>query len=115
MPQSFAKRVTLFKKCVEAILVDQPKLKDELITIINDASSARGHRDEIIHGQWHLGRKKGNIGTAVTIFKSRPKMKVDAKIMSSHQIESVAIQISKISARLIWWKEMNVTFNSERE
>ena len=115
VPQSFAKRVELFKKCAEVILVDQPKLKDELIKIINDASSARGYRDDIIHGQWRLGRKKGNIGTAVTVFKSRPKIKVDTKNMSSNQIESVAVQISKISARLIWWMEMNVSFSSEHE
>ena len=115
VPQQFARRVKLFKRCAEAVLHDQPSLKNELIAIINDASSARGQRDDVIHGQWHLGRKKGNIGAAVTIVKSQSKIKVTVKNMSSDQIESVAVLISKISARLIWWKEMNVTFASEHD
>ena len=40
------------------LLNDQPDLQKELIDTINEASSTRGQRYDVIHGHWHLGRKK---------------------------------------------------------
>ena len=59
MPQAFDRRAKLFRDCAKQLLNDQPDLQKELIDIINEASSARGQRDDVIHGHWHLGRKKG--------------------------------------------------------
>jgi hypothetical protein len=59
MPQAFDRRAKLFRDCAKQLLNDQPDLQNELIDIINEASSARGQRDDVIHGHWHLGRKKG--------------------------------------------------------
>jgi hypothetical protein len=58
MPQAFDRRAKLFRACAKQLLNDQPDLQKELIDIINEASSARGQRDDVIHGHWHLGRKK---------------------------------------------------------
>jgi hypothetical protein len=107
-PQSFDRRAELFRQCAERLLNDQPQLQEELVTIINDACSARGHRDDVIHGQWHLGRKHGTLGTAVTIIKRRPKFKVRIQNMSDQQIENAASTISAVTARLIWWRTINV-------
>jgi hypothetical protein len=112
IPQSFERRAGLFRQCAERLLCDQPRLREELITIINDACSARGHRDNVIHGQWHLARKNGGIGTAVTVIKRRPKFKANIQNMSNQQVEDVAATISKVTARLIWWREMNVHFEA---
>jgi hypothetical protein len=109
MPQSFDRRAKLFRECAKLLLHDQPDLQKQLIAIVNDATSARGQRDKVIHGQWHLGRKKGKLGTAVTVINRRPKFKAQLQNMSDDQVEGVAATISAVTARLIWWREMNVT------
>ena len=63
----------------------------------------------MIHGHWHLGRKKGKLGTAVTVIKRRPKFEVRIENMSDQQVEDVASAISMVTARLMWWRTMNVT------
>jgi hypothetical protein len=113
MPQSFDRRASLFRHCAKTLLAGQPKLRDQLISIINDACSIRGHRDNVIHGQWHLGRKKRQLGSAVTIIKQRPKFSAHLRHMSAEQIEEVAAKISIATARLIWWREMNVSYGSQ--
>ena len=62
----------------------------------------------MIHGQWHLGRKKGKLGTAVTVIKRRPKFEARIQNMSDQQVEDVASTISMVTARLMWWRAMNV-------
>jgi hypothetical protein len=109
-PQAFDRRAKLFRDCAKITLRDQPSLREGLTAIINDACSARGHRDSVIHGQWHLGRKKG---AAVTIINQRPKFKAEIKNMSSEQIEDVAATISQVTSRLIWWRTMNVTYQEQ--
>jgi len=108
VPQSFDRRAKLFRECAKILLHDQPELLKQLIAIINDATSARKKRDDVIHGQWHLGRKKGKIGTAVTVVKQRPKFKAQLQHMSAAQVEDVAATISIVTAKLIWWAQMNV-------
>jgi len=108
VPQSFDRRAKLFRECAKILLHDQPDLQKQLIAIINDATSARKKRDDVIHGQWHLGRKKGKIGTAVTVVKQRPKFKAQLQHMSAAQVEDVAATISIVTAKLIWWAQMNV-------
>lgn len=61
MPQSFDRRAKLFRRCAGILLGDQPDLQKRLISIINGATSARSKRDDVIHGQWHLGRKRENL------------------------------------------------------
>jgi hypothetical protein len=68
-PTRFLNPLIVALGCSDNALSDQPGL----IAIINDARSARGHRDKVIRGQWHLGRKKGKLGTAITVIKRRPK------------------------------------------
>lgn len=97
MPQSFDRRAKLFRECAKLLLHDHPDLRKQLIAIINDATSARKKRDDVIHGQWHLGRKKYKIGTAVTVVKQRPQFKAQLQHMSDAQVE-----------KLIWWPQMNV-------
>jgi hypothetical protein len=108
IPQSFGLRAELLRQCAERLLGDQPRLRENLISIINDALSARGHRDKVIHGQWHLGRKKGKLGTAVTVINLRPKFRAQIENMSDQQIEGVAAVISDVSARLMWWRAVNM-------
>jgi hypothetical protein len=62
----------------------------------------------VVHGQWHLGRKKAKLGTAVTVIRRRPKFKARIKNMSDQQVEDAASTISLVTARLMWWGEMNV-------
>jgi hypothetical protein len=108
MPQAFDRRAKLFRDCAKQLLNDQPDLQKELIDIINEASSARGQRDDVIHGHWHLGRKKGELGTAVTVINKRPSFKAKLKNMSADQVEDVAANISQVTAKLIWWRTINV-------
>ncbi|MHB0767056.1 hypothetical protein ACYCVF_15500 [Bradyrhizobium sp. 1.29L] len=108
MPQSFDRRAKLFRECAKLLLHDQPNLRKQLIAIINDATSARKKRDDVIHGQWHLGRKKGKVGTAVTVVKQRPQFKAQLQHMSDAQVENVAATISEVTLKLIWWAQMNV-------
>jgi hypothetical protein len=108
MPQSFDRRAKLFRECAELLLHDQPDLRKQLIAIINDATSARKKRDDVIHGQWHLGRKRGKIGTAVTVVKQRPQFKAQLQHMSDAQVENIAATISEVTLKLIWWAQMNV-------
>lgn len=108
IPQAFDRRAGLLEQCAERLLSDQPQLREQLIAIIDDARSARGHRDRVIHGQWHLGRKKGKLGTAVTVIKRRPKFEARIQNMSDQQVEDVASTISMVTARLMWWRAMNV-------
>jgi hypothetical protein len=89
-------------------LHDQPDLQKQIIAIINEATSVRGQRDKVIHGQWHLGRKKGELGTAVTVINRRPKFKAQLQHMSAAQVEDVAAAISIVTLKLIWWSQMNV-------
>jgi hypothetical protein len=107
-PQSFDRRAELLRRCAERLLSGQSRLRKELIGIVNDACSARGHRDKVIHGEWHLGRKKRKLGTAVTVIRRRPKFTARIENMSDQQVEDVASTISVVTARLIWWREMNV-------
>lgn len=72
---------------------DQPDLRDELIGIVNDATSARGQRDDVIHGHCHLGRKKGQLGTVVTVVNRHPNFKAKPMNMSADQVEDVAATI----------------------
>jgi hypothetical protein len=112
-PIRFLKRLTVGPGCSSnapsRLLSDQLQLREQLIATINDACSARGHRDKVIHGQWHLGRKKGKLGTAVTVIKRRPKFEARIQNMSDQQVEDVASTISIVTARLMWWRTMNVT------
>jgi hypothetical protein len=108
MPQAFDRRAKLFRECAKILLHDQPDLKKQITTIINEATSARGQRDKVIHGQWHLGRKKGKLGTAVTVINRRQKFKAQLQHMSAAQVEDVAATISIATAKLIWWAQMNV-------
>lgn len=109
IPQAFDRRAGLLRQCAERLLNDQAQLREGLIAIINDACSVRGHRDNVIHGQWHLGRKKGKLGTAVSVIKRRPKFEASVRNVSAHQVEDVASNISEVTARLMWWHTMNVT------
>ena len=108
IPQAFDRRAKLFRECAGLVLHDQPDLQKELIDIVNEASSARGQRDDVIHGHWHLGRKKGQLGTAVTVVKRRPNFNAKLKNMSADQVEDVAANISQVTAKLIWWRTINV-------
>jgi hypothetical protein len=112
VPQAFDRRARLFRDCAKLLLHDQPDLQKQLISIINDATSARRQRDKVIHGQWHLGRKKGKLGTAVTVINRRPKFKGQVHQMSNDQVEGVAATISVVTAKLIWWREMNVHYET---
>ncbi|SNT30470.1 hypothetical protein SAMN05216374_3043 [Tardiphaga sp. OK246] len=113
MPQAFDRRAKLFRGCVNLLLSDQPDLLKEISGIVNDATSARGQRDKVVHGQWHLGRKKGKLGTAVTTVRRRPEFKMELQNMSAEQVENVAAEISNVSCRLIWWAQMNIRDGSE--
>ena len=106
MPQAFDRRAALFRKCATILLKEHPKLLHQIVRIINDACSVRGHRDNVIHGQWHPGRR----GTAVTVIRARPKFSARERHMSDPDIEEIAAQISVVTARLIWWREMNVDY-----
>lgn len=108
IPQAFDRRAKLFRDCAKLVLHDRLDLQKELIGIINDASSARGQRDDVIHGHWHLGRKKGQLGTAVTVINRLPNFKAQLKNMSTDQVENVAANISQVTAKLIWWRTINV-------
>lgn len=108
IPQSFDRRAKLFRECVHILLSDQPDLLKQIMDIVNDATSARGHRDKVVHGQWHLGRKKGKLGTAVTTVRRRPEFKMQLQNMSADQVENVAAEISNISLKLILWAQMNI-------
>lgn len=112
IPQAFDRRAKLFRDCAKLALHDQPDLRNDLIGIINEATSARSQRDDVIHGHWHLGRKRGRIGTAVTVVKRRPDFKVRSKNMSADQIADVAATISQVTAKLIWWRTLNVKDSS---
>jgi hypothetical protein len=109
IPQSFDRRAGLLRQCVERLLSDQARLREQLIAIINEACSARGHRDKVIHGQWHLRRKNGNLGTAVTVIKRRPNSRPVFRTCRINKFEDVASTISVMTARLIWWQARNVT------
>jgi len=108
IPQAFDRRAKLFRDCAALALDDQPRLRDDLVGIINEATSARGQRDDVIHGHWHLGRKKGHLGPAVTVINRRPNFKARLKNMSANQVEDVAPTISQITAKFIWWRTINV-------
>jgi hypothetical protein len=108
IPQAFDRRAKLFRDCAALVLHYQPGLRDELIGLVNEATSARGQRDDVIHGHWHLGRKRGRLGTAVTVINRRPDFKAKLKNMSADQVEDVAATISQVTAKLIWWRTMNV-------
>jgi hypothetical protein len=41
IPQAFDRRAGLLKQCAERLLSDQPRLREQLIAIIDDAGSAR--------------------------------------------------------------------------
>jgi hypothetical protein len=109
--QAFDRRARLLRQCAERLLSDQLQLREGLIAIINDACSTRGHRDNVIRCQWHLGRKKGKLGTAVTVIKRRPKFEAHIQNMSAQQVEDVASTISEVTARLIWWRDMNIVID----
>jgi hypothetical protein len=51
VPQAFDRRAKLFRECAKLLLHNQPALQKQLVSIINDATSARGQRDKVIHGQ----------------------------------------------------------------
>jgi hypothetical protein len=113
IPQSFARRAGLLRLCAERLLSDQPRLREELIAIVNDARSARGHRDKVIHGEWHLG-KNGKLGTAVTIIERRPMFEAHIQNMSDQQLEDVASSISVVTARLMAYRDALPLFNAGR-
>jgi hypothetical protein len=108
IPQAFDRRAKLFRECAKLLLHDHPDLQKQIIAIINEATSVRGQRDKVIHGQWHLGRKKGKLGTAVTVINRRPKFKAQLQHMSAAQVEDVAAAISIVTLKLIWRSQMNV-------
>lgn len=76
-------------------LNDQPDLRDELIGIVNDATSARGQRGDVIHGHRHLGRKKRQLSTARTVINRRPDVKAKLKNMPPDQVEDVPPRFRK--------------------
>jgi hypothetical protein len=40
-----------------------------------------------------------------------PKMAAPIQNMSAQQVEDVASTISEVTARLMWWREMNIVIN----
>lgn len=108
IPQAFDRRTKLSRDCTALISHDQIDLRNELSDIINEATSAHGQRNDVTHGHWHLGRKKGRLGTTVTIINRRPNFKTRLKNMSADQVEDVVATISQVTAKSIWWRTMNV-------
>jgi hypothetical protein len=108
--QSFKNRMTNLREVSKALLENQEKPLDEIIDIITDASSLRGFRDDIIHGQWKLHRKGPVLTPGIIATNRYPSYKVRKMKFTYKKAEEVAAKISRVTLRVIAWRLNYVKF-----
>jgi len=108
--QSFKSRMSNLKEASELLLKDQEQPLKEIKGIITDASSLRGFRDDIVHGQWKLRRKGENLSPGIRAIKSFPTYKTREMKFTYEKAEDVAVKISRVSVRVMGWRLKYVRF-----
>lgn len=108
--QSFQRRMECLRVVAKVVLLQQADELDELLSIAADASSLRGYRDDIIHGEWKLHRKgaRGTLTTGMRVLSQRPTRILREIPFSAAKVERVACKIAATTLRLIVWTERNV-------
>jgi hypothetical protein len=101
--QSFQRRVEHVRKAARIILADHPVALKSLLKIVQDASSLRGFRDDIIHGHWKLHRSRGKLSTGLRVFNQAPNFKVREMAFSAEKAEDIAAKISVANLQLTLW------------
>jgi hypothetical protein len=96
------------RKAARVVLIDRPNELSEILKIAEQASSLRGFRDDIVHGQWKLHRPGGKLTSGVRIFKQFPSPKVRELAFSYEKAEDVAAKISVVTVKLVMWCHRNV-------
>ncbi len=102
--QSFKHRISNLKKALGVLLNNQMQPLDEITKILTDASSLRGFRDDIIHGQWKLHRKGRNLSPGIMAIKSFPSYKVKEMKFTYEKVEDIAVKISRLTVRVMNWR-----------
>jgi hypothetical protein len=108
--QSFGHRMSNLKSASDVLLKNQEQPLKEIKDIITDASSLRGFRDDIIHGQWKLHRKGADLTPGILAIRSFPKYKTKEMKFTYEKAEEIATQISHVTVRLIGWRLKYIRF-----
>lgn len=106
--QSFMRRIKNLRKAARVVLAEQPDILEELLSIATDAASLRGHRDDIIHGQWKLHRTRGKLTTGIRVFKQTPTFHVRELPFSAEKAEGIAAKISATNWKLVIWCQQHI-------
>lgn len=105
IPQSFKKRLDILRRAAKVALVNDPAPLSELLEIVSAASSLRGLRDDIVHGQWkiHRAHPRAATTTGVLVYSRGSPVKRREVAFSAERVESIAAQISHACLRLFEW------------
>ncbi len=108
--QSFKNRMSNLKNASDVLLKDQEQPLIEIKDIITDASSLRGFRDDIVHGQWKLHRKGESLTSGIRVIKSYPYYKVREMKFTYKKAEDIAAKISRVTVKVIEWRQEYIHF-----
>lgn len=102
--QSFGSRMENLKAACNLLWKNQDQPMNEIKNIIDDASSLRGFRDDIIHGQWKLHRKGNELTPGIMAIRSFPSYKFKEMKFTYEKAEDIATKISRVTLRAMEWR-----------